>query len=85
MFEEGSEGYHPKVQILATLVKGGWTEAAFLANDNAGVLRKEIMRPFWKGTGCHVQSQNLFKNEKTASIQDLAGTDQERLKKCSEM
>ena len=49
MFEDGSEGYHPKVQILATLEKGGWTGAAHLANGNAGVIRKEKKIPLLKG------------------------------------
>ena len=50
MYENGSEGYHPKVPILATLETDGLTGAAHLANGKAGVLRKEIMRPLWKGS-----------------------------------
>ena len=49
MFEDGSEGYYPKVQILATLETGGWTGATHLAKGNAGVIRNEKKRPLLKG------------------------------------
>ena len=49
MYVDGSEGYHPKIQILATLETGGGTWAPHLANGNAGVIRKEKKRPLLKG------------------------------------